>query len=61
MPSVEGFGALAQRAEPIVGIDHRVGVEDPAGGPDPVLVLELFNTGCATSSRRSTPPQSTTA
>ena len=30
----------------------RVGVEDPAGGPDPVLVLELFNTGCATSSIR---------
>ncbi|MGV8964818.1 MAG: FAD:protein FMN transferase [Cellulomonas sp.] len=30
----------------------RVGVEDPAGGTEPVLVLELFNTGCATSSIR---------
>jgi hypothetical protein len=31
MPSVEGFGALAQRAEPLVGIDNRVGIQDPAG------------------------------
>jgi len=30
----------------------RVGVEDPAGGTEPVLVLDLTNTGCATSSIR---------
>ncbi|WVT79556.1 FAD:protein FMN transferase [Pengzhenrongella phosphoraccumulans] len=30
----------------------RVGVEDPAGGTEPLLVLELVNTGCATSSVR---------
>jgi len=30
----------------------RVGVEDPAGGTEPVLVLELVDTGCATSSVR---------
>ena len=30
----------------------RVGIEDPAGGPEPVLVLEVTDTGCATSSTR---------
>lgn len=30
----------------------RIGVEDPAGGAEPVLVLELTDTGCATSSVR---------
>ena len=30
----------------------RVGVEDPAGGIDPLLVLELTDSGCATSSIR---------
>jgi len=30
----------------------RVGVEDPAGGIDPLLVLELTDSGCATSSVR---------
>ncbi|WP_024286580.1 FAD:protein FMN transferase [Cellulomonas sp. KRMCY2] len=34
------------------GGSWRVGVEDPAGGPDPVLVLEVTDTGCATSSTR---------
>ncbi|HWS57345.1 MAG TPA: FAD:protein FMN transferase [Actinotalea sp.] len=30
----------------------RVGVEDPAGGTEPVLVLDVTDTGCATSSTR---------
>jgi FAD:protein FMN transferase len=30
----------------------RVGVEDPDGGPEPVAVLTLTDTGCATSSLR---------
>jgi thiamine biosynthesis lipoprotein len=30
----------------------RVGVEDPAGGDEPLLVLEVTDTGCATSSTR---------
>lgn len=30
----------------------NVGVEDPAGGPEPLLVLALTDTGCATSSTR---------
>ena len=30
----------------------RIGVEDPAGGAEPVLVLELIDGGCATSSIR---------
>lgn len=34
------------------GDGWRVGVEDPAGGDDPLLVLRLVDSGCATSSVR---------
>ena len=34
------------------GDGWRVGVEDPHGGDDPVLVLSVADTGCATSSVR---------
>lgn len=34
------------------GEGWRAGVEDPRGGTDPVAVLVLFDTGCATSSVR---------
>ena len=34
------------------GEGWRVGVEDPSGGADPLLVLSLRDTGCATSSVR---------
>jgi thiamine biosynthesis lipoprotein len=34
------------------GAGWLVGVEDPHGGPDPVAVLRLSDTGCATSSTR---------
>ncbi|MFI7544816.1 FAD:protein FMN transferase [Actinoplanes sp. NPDC049599] len=34
------------------GDGWRIGVEDPAGGADPVAVLRLADTGCATSSLR---------
>jgi thiamine biosynthesis lipoprotein len=34
------------------GDGWRIGVEDPAGGVDPVAVLRVTDTGCATSSLR---------
>lgn len=45
-----GDVALAGRA-PDGGL-WRVGVEDPAGSEDPLLVLALTDSGCATSSTR---------
>jgi len=51
-----GRGALVDAGGDLVVIgdgpagDWRVGVEDPAGGDAPVLVVSLRDTGCATSS-----------
>lgn len=51
-----GRGALVDAGGDIVVLgdgpagDWRVGVEDPAGGDAPVLVLRLRDTACATSS-----------
>lgn len=49
---VDAGGDCALRGVGPDGEGWRVGVEDPAGGPDPVLVLETTDTGCATSSTR---------
>lgn len=46
-----GGDCLLGGAGPL-GHGWRVGVEDPAGGSEPVAVLQVRDTGCATSSLR---------
>ncbi len=49
---VDAGGDLALGGPGPDGTGWRVGVEDPAGGVEPLLVLELADTACATSSTR---------
>lgn len=49
---VEAGGDCLLGGDGPVGGGWRVGVEDPFGGPEPLAVLQLSDTGCATSSLR---------
>jgi len=49
---VEAGGDCALGGQAPQGGKWRVGVEDPNGGDEPVVVLELTDLGCATSSLR---------